>query len=461
MFAVLGLGETVARLIGFAGTVYVARRLGADAYGVIAVAAAIVLYFSHVADFSVEVLGARTIAQQPGDVDRVAPPLLIARTLLALACIVVLCIAGLFFLPRPDGVILAITSFSLLGIAGSTRFVFLGIERPIPVAVARVAAELLALGLVLALVRSPGDLLPVPWARVLGDSAVAVILLVALKRMGHALPLRLAPDVVRPVFTAAAPLVAHAILGLAIFNSDLIFLRALVDAGTAGMYAAAYTLISFLLNIGVTYGNSLLPVLAREGTDAADPERQRTLFDHAMIQVVTVALPIAAGGCLLASGLLGLVFGPTYLAAVPALQVLIWSIVVAWVRNVVQMGLIAKHQQAFVLRTSAWSAAANLALNLLLIPRYGMIGAAVATLATETLRTVVATVYSARLGLPFGVARRLWRPVIATSAMALVLWLVPMPGVLVAVAAGMMVYCLGLVVTGGVRFEKGRPHLHV
>ena len=202
-------------------------------------------------------------------------------------------------------------------------------------------------------------------------------------------------------------------------------------------------------------------MLAREGTDTADPERQRMLFDHAMIQGVTVALPIAAGGCLLASGLLGLVFGPTYLAAVPALQVLIWSIVVAWVRNVVQMGLIARHRQSFVLRTSAWSAAANLALNLALIPRYGMIGAAVATLATETLRTVVGAVYSARLGLPFGVASRLWRPVIATSAMALILWLVPMPGVLVAVAAGMLVYGLGLVVTGGVRFVNGRPELRV
>ena len=59
MFAVLGLGEALARLVAFGATVYVARRLGADVYGVIAVAAAIVLYFSHVADFSVEVLGAR------------------------------------------------------------------------------------------------------------------------------------------------------------------------------------------------------------------------------------------------------------------------------------------------------------------------------------------------------------------------------------------------------------------
>ncbi|MEO8620096.1 MAG: flippase [bacterium] len=461
MFAVLGLGEAAARLIGFAGTVYVARRLGADSYGIIAVAAAIVLYFSHVADFSVEVLGARTLAREPGSVDHIAAPLLVARLWLALGCIVVLCVAGLFFLPQPDGAILAVTSLTLLGIAGSTRFVFLGIERPAAAAVGRVVAELLALALIVVLVRDPGDMSLVPWAHVVGDGTMVVILALVLKRFGYSLRLRRAPEVVRPLFLSAWPLVAHAVLGLAIFNSDLIFLRALKDARTAGMYAAAYTLISFLLNIGVTYGNSLLPVLAREGSDDADPARQRTLFDHAMIQVIAVALPLSAGGCLLADGLMHLVFGAKYVAAVPALQVLIWSIVVAWVRNVVQMGLIARHQQAFVLRTSVWSAAANFVLNVLLIPRYGMIGAAVATVATETIRTVVALVYSGRLGLPFGVTSRLWRPVLGTVAMAVALWLIPLPSVLVAVPVGVIAYAIVLVGTGGVRFVAGRPTVHL
>ena len=460
MFAVLGLGEAVGRAVGFAGTVYVARRLGADAYGIVAVAAAVVLYFSHVADFSVEVLGARTIAADRGVIGKLVPALLGARLALAAACIVVLSAVGLIFLPSPDGAVLALTSLGLLAVAGSTRFVFLGIERPIPAAATKVLGELLSLGLILLLVHDARDILDVPVARVAGDIAAAMLLFALLWRHGHRVGIRHGASDVRPLMTSAAPLVGHAILGLAIFNSDLIFLRLLKDARTAGMYAAAYTLISFLLNLGVAYGNSLLPVLAREGA-TSDPSRQRSLFDHAMIQVLTVALPVGAGGFLLAGGLMGLVFGPEFAASVPALQVLIWSIVVAWVRNVVQMGLIARDRQSFVLRTSMWSAAANLALNLALIPRFGMIGAAVATLATETLRTVVALVYSARLGLPFGVARRLWRPVAATLGMAALLWFVPLPHVLLAVAAGAAAYAAALLATGGVRFDGGSVHLHV
>jgi O-antigen/teichoic acid export membrane protein len=200
-------------------------------------------------------------------------------------------------------------------------------------------------------------------------------------------------QVVKPVFSAATPLVIHAILGLAIFNSDLIFLRALRDARTAGMYAAAYTLISFLLNLGVTYGSSILPALSRAHDDRP---KQQSIYDQAMMQMLTVAIPIAVGGALLAGGLLELVFGPRYGEAVQPLQILMWSIVVAWVRNVVQMGLIARDQQAFILRTTIWSAATNALFNLLLIPSYGMIGAAVATLVTEGIRTLVAMWYSVR-----------------------------------------------------------------
>lgn len=455
MFAVLGLGEVVARAIGFWGTVYLARRLGADAYGIVAVAAAIVLYFTHVADFSIEVMGARTIAQDPTAITRLVPALLAARLVLAVACIGVLGAIGLLILPQPDGYVLAVMSLGLIAVAASTRFVYLGIQRPGPVAVARVVGDVASVALIMTLIQGADDLRIVPWTKVAGETLTALLLVLTLRRYGHRFALRHAPADVRPMFVSAAPLVAHAILGLAIFNSDLIFLRALVDARHAGMYAAVYTLISFLLNLGVTYGNSLLPELTRRDS----PADQRALFHDALMHVITAALPLAAGGCLLAGGLISLVFGAQYIEAVTALQVLIWSIVVAWIRSVVQMGLIARDRQGFVLQTSAWSALVNLGFNLLLIPRYGMLGAAIATLATETLRTVIALVYSARLGLSFGVTRRLWRPVLATVVMTALIATVDFGYVIVAVGAGAVVYAAALLATGGIRVRGGRLSL--
>ncbi len=458
MFAVLGVGEAAARAIGFAGTVYVARRLGADAYGVVAVAAAIVLYFTYVADLAQELIGAREVAARPAAVEQLVPALVTARLAAALACIVVLGVFGLVILPQPDGAMLATTALTLLTVACSTRFVFLGLQRPAGVAIARICTEAVSVGLLLLLVHDVGDMARVPLARVAGDGIAAVLLVVLLRRAGFRLPVRWDPPLVRPIVISAAPLVAHAMLGLAIFNSDLIFLKSLHDAQMAGAYAAAYTIVSFMLNLGITYGNRLLPGFTRL---LADPAKVRALYDSAMTQLFAAALPIAAGGCLLAGGLMETVFGPAYAGAVPALQVLIWSVVAAYIRTVVTFALIAHHQQSFVLRITAWSAVANLVLNVLLISRYGMIGAASATLATEVFRTIVALGYAARLGMPFGAITRVWRPIVATGAMALSLQILPVESVVLAVLGGGLVYAIALAMVGGIRMSDGRPALTV
>ncbi len=488
MFAVLGLGEAVARLIGFAGTVYVARTLGVESYGIIAVAAAIVLYFAQIANYSVEMLGAREIAKALGEtgaddltseqsgrrsasmearwrvaraaVHRIVPPLLAARLLVASGCIALLVTCGMLGMGTPEGSVLAIGAFTLLAVASSTRFTFVGLEQPITPAVASVTGELLSLGIVLLFVHNASDVRTVPISRIVGEVGTSVLMLLVLRRMGVSLSLargaeartRAMNEVVKPVFSAATPLVIHAMLGLAIFNSDLIFLRAMRDARTAGMYAAAYTLISFLLNLGVTYGSSILPALSRAHDDAP---KQQSIYDQAMLQMLTVAIPVAVGGALLAGGLLDLVFGSRYVDAVRPLQILMWSIVVAWVRNVVQIGLIARDQQAFILRTTIWSAAVNTVFNLLLIPSFGMIGAAAATLITESIRTLVALWYAERLELPFGVWRQLWQPTLGATCMGATVWFVPFPHVVVAVAAGAAVYGIVLLATGGIRVVNG------
>lgn len=457
-FATLGLGEALARLVSFTATVWIARRLGADAYGIVSVALAIVGYFTLIADYSIEVMGARELAHDRTSVDRITGPLVVQRLLIAATCIVLIAGTGLLILPQPDGAILAACAFSLLATASSTRFVFVGLERPGATATARVGGELVGLLAVMLLARDAADLGNVPATRVLGDGIAVVAMVLVLRRRGFTLPARYDPSLARPVLAKAAPLVGHAVLGLLIFNSDLIFLRFLRDEQTAGHYAAAYALVSFLLNIGVAYGVSLLPVFTRL---AGDPPKQRQLYDDAMTQLLTVALPVAVGGFLVAGGLIGSVFGEGYAASTTPLRILIWSVLAAGVRTVGTYSLIALGQQSFVLKTTAWSAAINLVLNFVLIPAWGMPGAAVATLATEALRTVIGLAYATRFGLRFGWVRRLWRPLLCAAVMALVLEFVTAPHVALAIVMGAATYGITLMLVGGLRFAAGKPALTV
>lgn len=450
-FLALGAGEALARLVAFGATVYLARALGPGAYGVIGLALAVVLYFNYLADCGIETLGVREIAADPSRVATLAPAILALRLTVAAVLAVVVAAGGLLLLPQPDGAVLAVYSLTLLGVAANTRWIHLGLEDAGKVAMARIAGECTMVVLVLVLVRSARDLAAVPLAQFAGDMLAMLLLAHWLRRRYAGFSLRWDWQAAAPVFRKAWPLVLHAVLGLMIYNSDLIFLRAFRSAGEVGYYVAAYTLISFLLNLGIAYSQSLLPTLTRL---APERERQQALYQTAMAQVFAASFPVAIGGFLLAPGVIGLVFGPGYAPSVLALQILIWSIPVAFYRNVPQMALISAGHPHLVLRITMVSALLNLALNIILIPDYGMTGAAAATVATELVRTSLALFFAARFGFNFPRPDRLARTLAAGIAMAGILLMIRHWPLWAALGMGPAVYLGVLTATGGIRWRR-------
>ena len=161
----------------------------------------------------------------------------------------------------------------------------------------------------------------------------------------------------RPVLGRATPLVLASLLGLLVYNSDLVFLRVFRDAETVGFYVAAYALITFLGNMTGTYGMSLLPTLTRLTNRS---EEQLSLYRAAMAQVLAVALPVTVGGYLLAPEIIRAVFGESYGPAALPLQILIWTVSIAGVREVARVGLLARGREDRILTMNFWATAVNL-----------------------------------------------------------------------------------------------------
>lgn len=454
-FLALGGGEAAARLIAFAATVWVARNLGAASYGVLELAAAVTIYFARVADAGFDLgLGVREIAARPGEASAIASSALTARLLLSLLCIGTLVAGGLTLLPQPEGHVIAAYSLTLLAVGLGTRWVHLGLERSRLVAAARTAGEAVMAVAVVLLVRAPGDLLKVPLAKLGGDLLAAGALLVGLARRGVSVRPRLDAEILRPLAGRAVPLVSSAFFGLMIYNADLIFLRIFRERADVGHYAAAYTLISFLVNLGIAYSMSLLPTLTRLD---GDPPKRRRLYHAAHAYVVTLGLPVAVGGALLARPIIDLVFGGGYGPAAPALAILIWSIPVGLLRDLPVVALMARGREGTILRLTGVAAALNLLLNLVLVPRYGIAGAAVATLITETARMWIFVVAARRLGFRPPSPRRYLRPLGAAAVMAGALLLLGPRHALVSVAGGGVAYVAALSALGGISWTAGRP----
>ncbi|MCC7011633.1 MAG: flippase [Planctomycetes bacterium] len=451
-FAALASGDALARAVAFVAGVFVARRLGAEMFGVMAFGQAVVLYFTHLAACGVDLTGIRDIAQAPERARTHAPSILTFRTLVSAGLIALLIGGALLVLPLLDAAVLALYALTLFGHGPNPKFVLMGLSRPAPVAWARTAGEVLYVALVLAFVERRHDIVYVPWAQALGDILAVLLMTLALRRAGFRLDLELDWPAVRPLFARSFPLVLNILLGLLIFNSDLIVLRFFRDTETVGWYSASYQLISFLINMAWAYSYSLLPSLAQARADTG--ERQ-ALYQTSLAQSFAVGLPIAVGGGVLSSALIALVFGRDYAQSGPPLAILIASIPWMLHKDVAMVAMIVAGRERAVAAMTAIAVVFNLLANVLVIPRYGMIGAASTTLATEVLRCVLAAWFVRRDGFAWIDPRRLWKSAVAAAAMAAVLVPLLDHPVWLAIPSGAAVYALTLLAMRAVEWRRG------
>ena len=451
-FALLGSGEALARGTAFITMAVLAHRLDAAAFGVIAFALAVVLYLGRVADAGIDLgVGIREVAAARGSLGVLVPAVLALRLVLAVGLVASCGLLALLW-NAPDGRIIALYTLTLLPLAAGTRWVLTGLERTAAVGAARTLGEFIALCGVIVFVHDAGDLWRVPLAQLTGDSVAALLLAYRVRRLGIPVRPRWDAAVVARLRHHVTPYVGSTLLGLVIFNSDLIFLRILRGRELVGYYAAAYALISFLISISSAHLLTLLPALARlNGTD----EAQRVLYRDAVARMLAVVLPVAVGGALIADPLVRLAFGDSFASAVPVLVVLLGTVPLFALRDIASCALLARGREGMVFRISALSAVMSVVLNLALIPRFGMMGAASATLLTEAIRVMLCVTAARSLGFPWPPLARGWRPAVAVLIMWGAVQSLPASSLWLTVPVAALIYGACLFVMRGLRRGPG------
>jgi O-antigen/teichoic acid export membrane protein len=167
------------------------------------------------------------------------------------------------------------------------------------------------------------------------------------------------------------------------FRVDTVLLNRFgVADGFIGWYSIAYTqLVLMMLNFAQTFTEAVMPTLSRE--HAANPEAIKPWYFNASRLIVALALPIAVGGMLMADKIIAFLYEPGIAPAAVALAILVWDIPFvmyhAFCGNVTQ----SIQQEGHAARIYTLMAIFNVTLNLLLIPRFGIIAAAFVTVLTD------------------------------------------------------------------------------
>lgn len=115
--------------------------------------------------------------------------------------------------------------------------------------------------------------------------------------------------------------------------------------------------------------------------------------------------------------------------------------------------LFAADKQSVYVKLSACSAGINVVLNFLLIPRYGLTGAAMATVLSEFIFLMVLHIVVRRRVVSVQLLRPLWRPALATTGMSLAVLLTKSHGFMISIATGATTYLALLVILRVIPFD--------
>ncbi|MDP1629045.1 MAG: polysaccharide biosynthesis C-terminal domain-containing protein, partial [bacterium] len=99
--------------------------------------------------------------------------------------------------------------------------------------------------------------------------------------------------------------------------------------------------------------------------------------------LMALALPLVAGGVILAYPIIKLIFGSQYLDSIPAFKIVLFLIPISYAWNILTVALFVKNLQKNNMIYAAIAAGINILLNLILIPAFGLTGAALATIISQ------------------------------------------------------------------------------
>jgi O-antigen/teichoic acid export membrane protein len=377
------------KVLSFGFSILVVRQLGVEAFGQYAAVLAFGAVFVFFADLGLSPYTVRAVArwrdvpEGAAEIQNLYGQILVLRLLLALLATAMIIVTA-WMTKRPPLMVtaIAINAIGLLlySVQGASDAVLAGYERLDVSASARVIYQLIFVVLgALALIWH-GSYFGLIGANLIGIAVLTWICWRSVQRLGVR-PGRINPQLWVTLIRASLP---FGIIGLTLglsYKFDSVLLNITWGDTATGYYNAAYNLVFSAVMLSNVFNTALYPSLARHSVH--HPDSLRGIYTRSLRYSFGLALPIALGCTVLAEPLVLLLFGADFLPAAPALAIIIWAVPFMFLTELCGYIVVIAGKEKLVARSILVSTAVNIGANLILVPRYGFMAAAVMTVVTE------------------------------------------------------------------------------
>lgn len=388
--SIFGMGaQLIIKVLSFAFTVLIVRKLGTEAFGQYSAVLAFGAMFVFIADLGLSPYTVRQIARWRDAIDAHEKintffgNILLLRFFLSLLAATLL-IATAWLTGRPPIMVFAIAlgtiGLIMYSVQGTADAVLAGFERLDLSAGSKISYQIIFVAVGGIALWFGAGYFGLIAANLMGIAAMTAICWRGTQLVGTK-PTAPTPQIWKKLLRQSIPFgIIGFTLGLS-YKFDSVLLNIYRGDTETGYYNAAYSLVFSTVILSNIVNTALYPSMTRQA--ASEPHTLSKIYERALRYLLILSLPIAIGGATLADQIVPFLFGIEYAAAISILQIVIWVVPLMFASEFLGYIVVISGKESQIARAIMISTGFNVLLNFLLIPRFGVWSAAIMTLLTE------------------------------------------------------------------------------
>lgn len=382
-------GKIISTALALIGIGLITRYLGKEGFGDYATAVAYFSLFAAIADLGIYSVATREISRPNADEKEIMGNVFSLRIITSLIVFSATPVI-IFFLPYPYEVKLAIMISAAAFVFASSYMVLNGIFQKNlamdKVAMAELIGKIVQLGIIfLAVQKDLGFLVVV--SSILFAMIVNFISVFLWSRKYLKFKLNFNFSYWKKFVSNSLPVGISVIVTFLYFKLDTILLSFIKTNADVGIYNAAYKVIENISFFPGMVAGLVLPILSH--TIFTDRRKFEEVANKIYKMFIILIVPLVIGTLYLADGIIYIIGGAGYEEAGLVLKILVFALVFIFFGNLSNNILLAGNMQKKLMIALSLCAVFNISVNLVLIPKYSFLGAAVTSVATEFLVVVI------------------------------------------------------------------------
>ena len=366
--------------------IYIARTLGGEIFGKYSFILSLTAIFLIISEFGIKSVAIRDVARDTSSVSRYLRNIIGLKLLFSMVSVIILVLFVALLDMPPDT---TIASYIFAGglffqsMSYAFRWVFHALQIMEFEALQRVAERLLILVFSMLVLWRGFGLIALSLVFLITQIVIFILSLFFVARKITIPSIKVDLSFFRYLVKTAVFFALCEVLWMIYFRIDIVMLAKIRGETEVGWYNAAYVIVNFVTLISMLLMQAMFPVLSslyEKGRDKLK-ETAESLFRYLII----IALAIAPILFVLSNKIINIIYGAGYSNSINALKVLIFVILFLFPGNLFAHILASSNRHKQLALANFIGVVINIVLNYILIPKYGYIGAGVATIITEVI----------------------------------------------------------------------------